>query len=51
MVVYASNTIITDDKEKRVNTKNWIDSNHERDYWRAHANAALFRISQAMELV
>ena len=28
-------------KEFGINTSNWIDSTQERDYWRAHVNAAL----------
>ena len=28
-------------KEIGVNTKNWVDSTQDRDYWRALVNAAL----------
>ena len=28
-------------KEIGINTKNWIDSAKDRDYWRAPVNAAL----------
>ena len=32
--------------EKGINTKNWVDSAQDRDYWRALVNAALYlRIS------
>ena len=27
-------------KEIGINTRNWIDSTHDRDYWRALMNAA-----------
>ena len=28
-------------KEIGINTRNWVDSAHDRDYWRALVNAAL----------
>ena len=28
-------------KEIDINTNNWFDSTHDRDYWRALVNAAL----------
>jgi hypothetical protein len=28
-------------KEKGINAGNWVDSVQDRDYWRAHVNAAL----------
>ena len=28
-------------KELGINTRNWVDSTQDRDYWRAHVNAAL----------
>ena len=28
-------------KEMAINTRNWVDSAQDRDYWRALANAAL----------
>ena len=28
-------------KEIGINTRNWVDSAHDRDYWRAHVNATL----------
>ena len=28
-----------DFKQKRVNTRNWVDSAQDRDYWRALVNA------------
>ena len=41
-----------DIKEIEVDTKNWVDSVKDRDYWRALVNAALnFGIPYAMELV
>ena len=30
-----------DHKEIRINTRNWVDSGKDRDYWRAFINAAL----------
>ena len=33
--------IITDLKEIGINTRNWIDSAQDRDYWRALVNVVL----------
>ena len=33
--------IRTDLKEMGINTRNWVDSAQDRDYWRALMNAAL----------
>ena len=39
-------------KEIGINTRNWVDSAQDRNYWRALVNAALnLRVSQAMEEV
>ena len=39
-------------KEIGSNTRNWIDSAQDRDYWRALVNATLnLRIPQAIKLV
>ena len=39
-------------KEIFINTRNWVDSAQDRDYWRALVNAALtLRVKYAMELV
>ena len=39
-------------EEIGINTRNWVDSAQDRDYWRALVNAALnLRVPQAMELV
>ena len=35
------NNIKIDWKEIDINTRNWIDSAHDRHYWRALVNAAL----------
>ena len=44
--------ITTDFKEIGINTRNWVDSAQDRDYWRALVNAALnFWVPCAMELV
>ena len=38
-------------EEIGINTKNWVDSAQDREYWRALVNVALnFRISLAIEL-
>ena len=38
-------------KEICVNTRNWVDSAQDRDYWRAFVNAALnLRVPSAMKL-
>ena len=38
-------------EEIGVNAGNWVDSAHDRDYWRALVNAALNpRVPQATEL-
>ena len=39
-------------KEIGINTRNWVDSAQEKDYWRVLVNAAMnLRILQAMEFV
>jgi hypothetical protein len=39
-------------KEIGINTRNWVDTVQDRDYWRELVNAALnLRVSQAMELI
>ena len=39
-------------KEIGTNTRHWVNSAQDTDYWRASVNAALnFPVSQAMELV
>ena len=39
-------------KDIGANTRNWVDSTQNRDYWRALVNAAPnLRVSYAMELV
>ena len=44
--------IIIDLKEIVINTRNWVDSAQDRDYWRALVNAALNPwVPLAMELV
>ena len=41
-----------DFKKIGVNTRNWVDSTQDVDYWTVLLNAALnLRVSQAMELV
>ena len=41
-----------DIKEIGINTRNWVDSAQDRDYWRALVNAELnLRVLYAMELV
>ena len=32
-----------DIKEIGINTRNWFDSAEDRDYWRAHVNAAIYK--------
>jgi hypothetical protein len=39
-------------KEIGINSRNWIDSAQDKDYWRTLVNAALkLRVSLAMKLV
>ena len=39
-------------KEIGINTRHWVDSAQDRDYWRAPVNAGLnIRVPQAMKLV
>jgi hypothetical protein len=39
-------------KERGINTRNWVDSAQDRDYWRDLVNAALnLQVPYAMELV
>ena len=39
-------------KEIGINTRNWVDSAQDRDYWRVHVNTALnLWVPYAMELV
>ena len=41
-----------DPKEIGINTRNWVDSARDRDYWRALMNVALnLRVPWVMELV
>ena len=45
-------SITVDLKEIDINTRNWVDSAQDRDYWRILLNVALnFRVPQALELV
>ena len=45
-------TILEWTKEIGINTRNWVYSALNRDYWRTLVNAALnFRVSYAMEFV
>ena len=37
------NNIKMDIEEMDINTRNWVDSAQDRDYWRAFVNAALNR--------
>ena len=46
------NNIKMDLKEMGINTRNWVDSAEDRDYWRALVNQILnLRVPYAMELV
>ena len=39
-------------KEIGINTRNWVDSTRDRNYWRALVNVSLnLRVSLVMELV
>ena len=39
-------------KEIGINTRNWVDSSHDRDFWRSLVNVALnLRVAKAMELI
>ena len=39
-------------KEIDINTRNWVDSTQDRNYWRALVNAALnLQVQYVMELV
>jgi hypothetical protein len=43
--------IRTDHKAMCINTRNWIDSAHDKDYWRALVNAIFnLQVPLAMEL-
>ena len=38
-------------KEIGINTRNWVDSTQDKDYWRALVNTALnLQVSEAMVL-
>ena len=44
--------ITMDPKEISINTRNWVDSAMDRNYWTAFVNVALsFRVPLTMELV
>ena len=44
--------IRTDLKEIGINTRNWVDSSQDRDFWRALVNATLnLQVPQATEFV
>ena len=44
--------ITMDLKEMGINTRNWVDSGQDRNYWRALVTAALnLRVPKAMALV
>jgi hypothetical protein len=48
----CENNIRIDLKEIGINTKSWVDSAQDKDYWRAIVNATLnLRVPQAMEFV
>ena len=40
-LVVDGRTILENLKEIDINTKNWVDSAQDKDYWRALVNAAL----------
>ena len=46
------NNIRIDFKEIGINTRNWVDSAQDREYWRALVNAAFYlRVTLTMEFV